>query len=271
MHNLDETQRKRYEELIEKSKEMLDSHKIPYADDIVFGTKKSINSYGSCYYDRLGYPGNYTYRNFKIYLNMVHFEPDVDDDDILNTLLHEILHTSPGCQNHGALWKSHVAKLNFAYELNISVRSNHEKCNGRLHEHRVNSMRYAIYCEGCGIIVRRKNKSAIITNSSQYICGHCNGKLVRNDELATSTERKYFPKKPTEKPVEKPRKPAQRRHRPLKYAVYCESCGTIFRRKVKSGPITNPESYACPLCHGKLIRNDRLATSKEARYSKECA
>ena len=38
----------------------------------------------------------------------------------MQTLAHEVLHTCPGCRNHGALWKEYAARMNGAYGYAIS-------------------------------------------------------------------------------------------------------------------------------------------------------
>ena len=44
-----------------------------------------------------------------------------NDLDIKNVIYHEILHCAPNCQNHQKTWKSHAAKVNKAYGLNVTV------------------------------------------------------------------------------------------------------------------------------------------------------
>ena len=36
------------------------------------------------------------------------------------TLAHEVLHTCPGCRDHGAIWKSYAGRMNGAYGYHIS-------------------------------------------------------------------------------------------------------------------------------------------------------
>ena len=43
------------------------------------------------------------------------------DYDIKNVLYHEILHCAPNCQDHQKTWKSHAAKVNAAYGLNVTT------------------------------------------------------------------------------------------------------------------------------------------------------
>ena len=38
-----------------------------------------------------------------------------EDRMILQTLSHEVLHTCPGCANHGPRWKNWAARMNRAY------------------------------------------------------------------------------------------------------------------------------------------------------------
>ena len=47
-----------------------------------------------------------------------------NDFDIKNVLYHEILHCAPNCQDHQATWKSHAARVNAAYGLNVTTTKN---------------------------------------------------------------------------------------------------------------------------------------------------
>ena len=41
------------------------------------------------------------------------------DKAITNTIYHELLHTLPGCQNHGKLWKMYAKKVHDLFGFNI--------------------------------------------------------------------------------------------------------------------------------------------------------
>ena len=41
------------------------------------------------------------------------------EKNIMTTLIHEVLHATEGCHNHGALWKSRAEKINRKYGYNI--------------------------------------------------------------------------------------------------------------------------------------------------------
>ena len=45
---------------------------------------------------------------------------EAEERACMQTLAHEVLHTCPGCRNHGALWKEYAARMNGAYGYAIS-------------------------------------------------------------------------------------------------------------------------------------------------------
>ena len=64
----------------------------------------------------------------------------------MQTLAHEVLHTCPGCRNHGALWKEYAARMNGAYGYAISRTGTCEA----LGVADVRPVRYRLVCERCG-------------------------------------------------------------------------------------------------------------------------
>ena len=89
-------------------------------------------------------------------------------------LAHELLHTCPGCRNHGPLWKSYAQRMNQAYGYRID-RTSTRQALGLSDEC---PTRYLVVCRQCGQEFRRVRASALVLHPERYRC-RCGGKLVR--------------------------------------------------------------------------------------------
>ena len=78
----------------------------------------------------------------------------------LQTLAHEVLHTCPGCQNHGSRWKAYAERMN-AVQLPQTVPR----------------YRWRIVCTGCGRQFYRQKSSALVRSPARYRCAVCGGRL----------------------------------------------------------------------------------------------
>lgn len=99
----------------------------------------------------------------------------LDVDRIKNVLAHEILHTCPGCYNHGKRWKAYASKLNVAYGYNIKTTTSYEEMGLHKPEKRI-QYKYKIQCQKCGKTFYRQKRSKLITHIQNYRCT-CGGQL----------------------------------------------------------------------------------------------
>ena len=169
---------KNYLETYEKCKGILDSLEIPYTVGVPIKVNNRLSramgrTCGTfAGYNRYGEP---TY-NFKIELNPAMVEDTVADFDLEDTILHELLHTCPGCQNHGAKWKSYAGIVNRRFGYSISRTGDVKEVQSRIE--RVNPDRYEIFCSGCGKkIATRKKWCNLTANIGRYRCFTCHGEL----------------------------------------------------------------------------------------------
>lgn len=96
-----------------------------------------------------------------------------DRQDLLSeTLYHEILHTCPGCGNHGERWKSYAAVVNRALGLKISR-------TAKLESEEQPDPKYILKCRSCGIEIARFKLSKVVKSPGRYRCGKCGGSLER--------------------------------------------------------------------------------------------
>ncbi len=92
----------------------------------------------------------------------------------LQTLAHEVLHTCPGCRDHGAVWKGYAAAMNAAYGYQISRTGTCEA----LGVPDLRPARYVLVCQACGQEFRRARTSRLVQHPERYRC-RCGGRLLR--------------------------------------------------------------------------------------------
>lgn len=103
---------------------------------------------------------------------------ELDNKIIKNTIIHELIHCIPFCNNHGPEFKKYATYINqkLGYDIKRvgNPKEDYAKSNVPYQEKIVN-YKYKIKCEQCGqeILRQRFNKKKI----KQYRCGKCGGKL----------------------------------------------------------------------------------------------
>ncbi len=124
-------------------------------------------------------------RRIKIYdrFNNHHIEickwvMDLNDDIIKNTIMHEIIHCFPKCNNHGDEFKKYANiinnKLNYDIKRVGNKKEDYQKSNIEYKENDV-SYNYKIMCQGCGQLFYRKRLQKNFTR--KYRCGKCGEKF----------------------------------------------------------------------------------------------
>lgn len=91
------------------------------------------------------------------------------------TLLHELLHTCPGCRDHGAKWKSYADYVNRELGTHICRTMQVE---GALPPLRREEVKYVLRCEACGREIKRVRMCKVVKAPWRYRC-LCGGKLKR--------------------------------------------------------------------------------------------
>lgn len=100
----------------------------------------------------------------------------LDDPALLReTLAHELLHTCPGCRNHGTKWKAWAEKANEALGVHIQRTVPVEDGAGPLRHEEV---KYVLECQSCGARIERMRLSKAVKAPWRYRC-RCGGKLKR--------------------------------------------------------------------------------------------
>lgn len=135
---------------------------------------RAKNRFGECRtFSRNGHVVRHT-----ININADLLDERNEDDQLINTILHELLHTVEGCQNHGAAWQYEAEKVRRAYGINISRTGDPRELNyWRGNMERV--VNYKCCCEKCGYTYSRQRYSDIISHPENYMCGVCGGNIKR--------------------------------------------------------------------------------------------
>ncbi len=95
-----------------------------------------------------------------------------EEESCRETLAHELLHTCPGCQNHGGLWKEYARQMNKVYGYNIR----RVAAEGTTESIQPRPFKYIVRCEECGTEIGRYRASPLTRHPERYRC-RCGGRL----------------------------------------------------------------------------------------------
>lgn len=155
-------------EALNECMKQCDALKIPYGNVFTIEASKRVTKrWGCCRYTRFG---------SLITINKRLLEADVSKMALMDTVMHELLHTCEGCQNHGERWKRYGEMVNKAYGYNIKRCTSTEE-KGIAEPIRA-AAKYRFMCKHCGSIVTRERASKFTRNPDAYRCGKCGGKFI---------------------------------------------------------------------------------------------
>ena len=166
---------KNYMDTYAYCRELLESLNIPISEDIVAVevNPRLRRAVGRCVIVKTYFYGE---KDFKIELNPAVVQDSVPDSELETTILHELLHTCPGCWNHGKTWRSYAAKVNRAYGYNVARLIHCETAAKRRNE--IEPYKYIVKCKSCGkVVAKRKRICDIVSYPSHYYCKKCGGAL----------------------------------------------------------------------------------------------
>ena len=101
---------------------------------------------------------------------------DADEKALKTTILHEILHTVPGCMNHGRAWKYYAGILNQKFGYNIK-RTTSAKEKGVEDISVTLTPKHKFVCQKCNAEVVRYKESKFTQNHTKYSCAVCGGRF----------------------------------------------------------------------------------------------
>ena len=160
----------RLETVLNKCKKQCDALKIPYGNVVqIVPSQRVTRKWGSC---RVAMGMNF------ITINKRLLEKDVSENALQDTVMHELLHTCPGCANHGNTWKYYAELVNRAYGYQIKRCTSAEEKGISIPEKKVN-IKYRFRCKKCGKIVERQRASAFTRAPEKYRCAVCGGEFEK--------------------------------------------------------------------------------------------
>ena len=129
---------------------------------------------------RKGFKYIIKYDDYKKYtIEISRWVLDLNNDIIKNTIMHELIHCLPYCNNHGTSFKKYANLINTKLGYNISRVGNKkldfEKSNIKYNKEKEEKYKYKIKCEKCDIIFYRKRLQKNFIK--KYRCSKCLGKL----------------------------------------------------------------------------------------------
>jgi len=102
---------------------------------------------------------------------------DMNEEIIKNTIIHEIIHCFPGCNNHGEIFKKYAGyiKQNLGYDISRVGNKKEDFIKSHLeYSEKPINYNYKINCEKCGqTFFRQRLKKNFIR---RYRCGKCRRK-----------------------------------------------------------------------------------------------
>lgn len=143
-----------------------DKANIPYGDivDVVINTRAK-KRWGRCSKKPYG---------FVIEVNQQLLDDKITDVSTKTTIIHEIIHTCPGCMNHGEKWKKWADVMNKKYGYNITRTTSAED---KGIERTIEDYKYTITCAKCGCTSYYMRKSRVVehitSGGKRCRCGAC--------------------------------------------------------------------------------------------------
>ena len=113
----------------------------------------------------------------KHYIEISKWVLELEDNIIKNTIIHELIHCIPYCNNHGIEFKKYAKLINNTYGYDISrvgdKKKDYEKSNLEYSEGQ--KYNYRVVCKGCDQEFYRQRINKDFTK--KYVCGKCKSKF----------------------------------------------------------------------------------------------
>lgn len=101
---------------------------------------------------------------------------DAPEKSCRQTIAHELIHTCPGCMNHGDRFRKYAYIMNTCWGYDISRTADPGKLGIKSAEEQNRQAKYVIVCQSCGARVYRMKKTAVTEHPERYRC-RCGGRL----------------------------------------------------------------------------------------------
>lgn len=137
----------------------------------------------TCYYEKRGRRRYKKYAKYSTHnIEISKWVMELNDSIIKNTIIHEIIHCMPYCNNHGFEFKKYAKFINEKLGYNIATLGNKEedyKKSNLEYIKEIKKYNYKIVCERCGEVYYRMRLNRGLLK--KYRCGKCRGKLILED------------------------------------------------------------------------------------------
>ena len=114
----------------------------------------------------------------KIYISR-YFAENAKEQDMLNTLCHEVLHSCMVYDKHGKSWKKAADIMNRKYGLNIQRCNNYTDENGEVIFKNDSVAKYELKCPKCGKTFYYNRMCKAVKNPQNFVHTGCNVGLIR--------------------------------------------------------------------------------------------
>lgn len=143
----------------------------PISPKIKFPKAKSF--YGMCHKEQTLVEG----KRYYYYIRISEYFLEAEEEEIRQTVMHEVLHAVKNSIGHGPVWKANVAKVNKAYGYQIARIGTFHNFNLREHAPCANESRgHLVVCNKCGCKFHRTRHSRLTLHPDLYKC-RCGGSL----------------------------------------------------------------------------------------------
>ena len=94
-------------------------------------------------------------------------------EDLLNVMIHEILHAGVGAVGHGKVWKEYADRINTVYGIQIT------RCNSRKNIKRdENIYKHKLICTSCGYVWKYIRSTYSVRYPQKCKCPFCKTKTI---------------------------------------------------------------------------------------------
>lgn len=101
----------------------------------------------------------------------------MEDQQVKNTIAHELLHTVEGCCNHQWYWQKLANIVNTRMPKYTVKRTTEAEEKGIPIQRKPPVYRYFFRCTGCGTVVKYQRESKFTNNYRRYYCRRCGGRF----------------------------------------------------------------------------------------------
>lgn len=165
MHNLNN--------LLEECKKELEAIGIKPGPVLAIVPWYNVRTWGLC--------TKVTKEFYEIKINALLLADDAPIDGAKKVVMHELLHTCPGCMRHTGKWKQYAARVNARYGYNIKRGDNAKELGVDPEKQKPKKqtiVHYTFRCQKCGKLVERKRKSKFTEHPENYRCAYCGGNFA---------------------------------------------------------------------------------------------